>query len=317
MDVFLKVFESIAILFGIGLIGFTVISRKIVPIKILDVLSPLILDIALPCLIFTNIISRFDPLNFTDWWTLPIWWIGFTVVTILLSLIAMKLVKKEFGAEFGISLLYPNMIFIPMVIIQNLYGDNSTVLVELFIFVLFFPAFMFNTYHLFFRNSNSGKQKFSWKKFFNPILVATIFAVSMRLTNFDSYVPDVFFSIAKILGNTALPLVLFLIGGNIYVDYKRKGDVKIKPILIFVLVKNFLFPLIVLVLLVIFKPSYSLAFIIFLLSAVPPITTVPILIGKAGGNTAISNQYILSSFIVSIISIPLVMMIFDNYFSLN
>ena len=67
MIVFFKVFESIVILFGIGIIGFTIISRKIVPIKILDVLSPLILDIALTCLIFTNIIYRFEPQNFPTW----------------------------------------------------------------------------------------------------------------------------------------------------------------------------------------------------------------------------------------------------------
>jgi len=121
MIVFLKVFESIVILLGIGVIGFTIISRKIVPIKILDVISPLILDIALPCLIFTNIIFRFDPINFPEWWTLPLWWIGFTIITILLSLIGMKLIKKKFRSEFGISLLYPNSIFVPIVIIQNLF----------------------------------------------------------------------------------------------------------------------------------------------------------------------------------------------------
>lgn len=315
--IFWKVFESILILLGIGFIGFAIISRKIVPIKILDVISPLILDIALPCLIFTNIVLRFDPVNFPEWWTFPLWWIGFIVVTFLLSLAGMKLIKMKYRPEFGMSLLYPNAIFVPLVIIQNLFGDNSTILVELFLFTLFFPAFMFNTYHLFFQNRGSGKNKFDWSKFLNPILIATVLAIALRLSGAHQNVPNVILSITKILGNTALPLILILIGGNVYVDFKRKGKIHFRSILIFVALKNFLFPLIVLLLLVIVKPVFSVAFLIFLLSAVPPITAIPILTNKAGGNTALSNQFLISSFFVSIISIPLAMLIFENFFPIN
>jgi len=317
MAVFWNVFESIIILLGIGIIGFIIISRKIVPIKILDVISPLILDIALPCLIFTNIISRFDPVNFSTWWTLPLWWIVFTFITIFLTFFGMKLITKKFRPEFGISLLYPNAIFVPIVVIQNLFGEDSSMLIELFLFTLFFPAFMFNTYYLFYKNKRSVKSKFDWKKFFNPILIATVLAVILRLSGIYHNIPNVIFSITKILGNTALPLILLLIGGNVYVDFKRKGEIHLKPILIFVAIKNFLFPLITLILLIIIKPPFSVAFLIFLISAVPPVTAVPILINKAGGNTELTNQFLISSFLVSIISIPLVMLIFENFFTIN
>ncbi|MEA3496975.1 MAG: AEC family transporter [Bacteroidota bacterium] len=315
--IFWKVFESILILVGIGFIGFTIISRKIVPIKILDVLSPLILDIALPSLIFTNIILHFNPVNFSEWWILPFWWVGFIGVTFLLSIAGMKLIRKKFRPEFGISLLYPNAIFVPMAIIQNLWGDSSTILVELFLFTLFFPAFMFNTYHLFFKNKESVNSKFNWRKFFNPILIATIIAIVLRLSGTYQSVPNVILSITKILGNTALPLILILIGGNVYVDFKRKGKIQLKAVLIFVTLKNFLFPLIILAILVIIKPAFSVAFLIFLLSAVPPITAIPILTNKVGGNVSLTNQFLISSFLVSIISIPLLMLVFELFFSLN
>lgn len=317
MMIFLKVFESIVILFGIGIIGFTIISRKIVPIKILDVLSPLILDIALPCLIFTNIINRFEPQNFPAWWTLPLWWIGFTIVTILLSFIGMMLIKKKFRSEFGISLLYPNAIFVPMIIIQNLFGDNSSLLVELFIITLIFPAFMFNTYHLFFQTKESAKNKFNWSKFFNPILIVTVFAVVIRLFGVSESVPNAVLSITKILGNTALPLILLLIGGNVYVDFQKRGKIQLNSILLFVALKNFIFPCVVLLLLIIIKPAFSVAFLIFILSVVPPITAVPILTNKAGGDASLTNQFLISSFLVSIISIPLGMLVFENFFSFN
>jgi hypothetical protein len=288
-----------------------------VPIKILEVISPLILDIALPCLIFTNIIFRFDPSKFPNWWMLPLWWAAFTVITVVLSFLGMKLAKKEYKAEIGMSLLYPNIIFVPMVIIQKLFGSDSEILVELFLFSLFFPAFLFNTYFLFYRSKKTKKDKFTLGNFLNPILIATFLAITLRLSGLNQNVPEAFYSIAKILGNTALPLILLLIGGNVYVDFKRKGKMKLKPILTFVALKNFLFPFIILLLLILIKPPFSIAFLIFLISCVPPITAVPILVNKEGGNTSQSNQFVISSFIASIISIPLAFSAFQIFFEFN
>lgn len=284
------------------------------PVKILEVLSPLILDIALPCLIFTNIFFRFDPANFPTWWTLPLWWIGFAIVTVLFSLFGMWVAKTKYKSEFGMSLLYPNAIFVPMVVIQNLFGESSPVLMELFIFTLLFPAFMFNTYFLFFKSNESINNVFSWGKFLNPVLIATVLAVTIKLTGMQNYMPDVITSTTKILGNIALPLILILIGGNVYMDFKRKGEVQYKSIIKFITLKNFILPLIVLGILIIVKPPFSVAFLLFLLSAVPPITAVPILTDKAGGETYIANQFLIASFLMSIISIPLMMSLFQIFF---
>lgn len=316
MEIFWNVFESISILLGIGIIGFTIISRKIVPIKILEVISPLILEIALPCLIFTNIIERFSPNNIELWWTLPIWWIGFAVITLLITLVSIWLIKTKYKSEFAISLFYPNFIFIPLLIIQNLFGDNSNILVELFLFTLIAPAFLFNTYHLFFKSKRTKIKKFNWSKLLNPILIATTLAVIIKLTATNNYIPDAFIRITKILGSTALPLIMIVIGGNVYVDFKRKGEIHIKLILLFVALKNFILPLLILGLMIIVKPRFSVAFLFVLISAVPPITSIPILTDRAGGKSSIANQLLIASYITSIISIPLILLLFNNFYEI-
>ena len=73
MDFFLITFESVIVLLGLGALGFLIIQRKIIPEQALDVLSPLALDIALPCLIFANIITTFTPETIPQWWLLPAW----------------------------------------------------------------------------------------------------------------------------------------------------------------------------------------------------------------------------------------------------
>ncbi|MCK5823199.1 MAG: AEC family transporter [Bacteroidales bacterium] len=316
MDVYWNIFESISILIGIGIIGFIIIARKIVPIKILEVVSPLILEIALPCLIFTNIINRFSPESMELWWTLPLWSFAFAGITLLFTFITMRIIKTQNKPEFTISLLYPNFIFIPLLVIQNLFGENSNMLVELFLFTLIFPAFLFNTYYLFFKNKQKETKKFDWSKIFNPILIATALAVIIKLTGANDYIPNAFLKITKIIGNTALPLILIVIGGNVYVDFKRKGEIHTKQILLFVALKNFILPFLVLAVILIIRPRVSVAFLFVLISAVPPITAIPILTEKVGGNSSISNQLLIASYITSIISIPLIILLFTHFYEI-
>jgi hypothetical protein len=49
-------------------------------------------------------------------------------------------------------------------------------------------------------------------------------------------------------------------------------------------------------------------------AAVPPVTAIPILIDRAGGKRDIVNQFMFSSFSVSLISIPLMIGLFSIYY---
>lgn len=50
---------------------------------------------------------------------------------------------------------------------------------------------------------------------------------------------------------------------------------------------------------------YHIALIIIIQAAVPPVTAVPIVTERAGGDRAVVNQFIVASFIVSLFSILL------------
>ena len=89
MDIFFSILESVGVLLGLGALGFYIIGKRIMPGNVLGFLSPLALDIALPCLIFVSIIQNFSLEKFPDWWKAPLWWIGFTVALLILTLITM------------------------------------------------------------------------------------------------------------------------------------------------------------------------------------------------------------------------------------
>jgi predicted permease len=311
MELFTATFKSVAVLMGIGVIGFTILARKTVPVDVLRVLTPLVLEVSLPCMIFYNIIVRFDPGTMPGWWQLPLWWAGMEAFFLFLALIGMQYINRRFRGEVGISLFYPNATFFPVGIIPIIYGPDTTLLVELFIFTLFMPVIVFNGYIYFFR-SKKVDYKFSFRdsRILNPILVATLLATGLKLARADAILPDFLITITRFVGDTALPLLMLAIGGNVYVDFIRRGKWDIGSSAKFVLTKNILYPAAALGMILLVKPPVSVATLIIIQAAVPPLSAAPVLTERAGGNVALSNQFLISSFLFSIITIPLSMWCF-------
>lgn len=312
MNLFITTFESVAVLLGIGILGFWIISKRIVPGNVLSLLSPLALDVALPSLIFVNLILKFNPSKSPGWGLLPLWWIGFTVLAGILTIIGMSISKKNTRREFGISLFFQNAIFFPLVIITGVFGKESSYLVDLFLFTIFYPAFLFNTYYFFF--GRRGK-RLNWKRILHPVFVATLLAVIIRLGGMQDYIPGFVVSSLKLVGGMTIPLLMIIIGGNIYIDLQKKESIYLLEIMKFLLIKNILFPLVTLFLLCLLRPAYNIALIILLQSAVPPVTATPILTEREGGNRIMVNQIVIASFIFSLVSIPAMISLFGKYFT--
>lgn len=312
MDIFVIVLQSVLVLLGIGVIGFWITRRGIVPENVLGFLSRLAIDIALPCMVFSSIVVNFSPEEFPDWWQLPLWWFAFATVSLALTLVTSFISQKETRGEFALNLFFQNGLFMPLIIISGIFGTDAPYIPQLYIFIIFHPVVFFSAYHLFFRNRS--RQKTQWQRIFNPILIATVLAIVVRLWEVDDYLPEFVHSILQILGAMALPLIMIILGGSLYLDFKQKGKIYYTEIVKFLAIKNIVFPAIFLALLVFTKPEYNIALLFMLQSAIPPITGTPIMTERAGGNKSISNQFVLSSFIFSVISIPIFFWLFSRYF---
>jgi predicted permease len=316
MNIFNVVFQSVLAMIGIGVLGFWILRRGILSENVIGFLVRLAIDIALPCVVFAGIIVNFNPKQFPDWWQLPLWWVFFAAVALVLTLIFMFISRKSTRSEFALGLFFQNGIFFPLIVIAGLFGSNSPYIVQLFIFIILHPVVFFSAAHLFFRkkDDDSGKRKFNLQRIINPVLVATLLAVGIRLAGIETYLPDFILTIFNMLGAMTSPLLMIILGGSLYIDFQRKGKIYIKEIIKFVFVKNIIFPLVFIGLLLLIRPDYNIALIILLESAVPPITGIPIVAEREGGNTSITNQFILASFIFSIISIPVMFTLFSRFF---
>ena len=312
MDVFLVVLESVLVLLGIGVIGFWIARRNAIPENVLGFLTKLAVDIALPCLIFASMLSNFDPKAFPDWWQLPLWWFAFAAISLTLSLITAYLSSKETRPEFTMNLFFQNGLFFPLVIIGGVFGVDSHYMAQLYIFIMLHPVMFFSTYHLFFRKNRS---KTNWHNIVNPILIATIVAIIIQLIGIKAYLPGFVLDVLRILGGMALPLIMIILGGSLYLDFKQTGSqLYYREIIKFLAIKNIVFPLVFIAVLFFIRPSYTIAMLFFLQAAVPPVTATPILTERGGGNKLISSQFVLASFIFSVVTIPAAFLLFGRLF---
>lgn len=311
MGVFVTTFTAVAMLLTIGILGYWMLSRRVIAGTVLGPLSMLAIDIALPCLTFSGILKNFHPERSTSWWTMPLWWLGSTALFTVLTFICSLPARAEYRREFRVSLLFQNGIFFPLAIIAEMYGTNSMLLVELFLFTLLYPAFFFNITPLFF----SKGFKVDPSKVFNPVLIATVLALAIRLAGLDSLVPRFVGDGLTLVGAMAVPLLMLVLGGNIYLDMKGSERPAYLENAKFIVMKNLAFPLATLGVLLLLRPPYPVAFIIMMQASVPPVTAIPIIVEREGGNRNIVNQFMVASFLFSLVSLPAMLMLFSLFFS--
>jgi len=316
LEVFLWVLEAVLVLLGIGTIGFWVARRNVIPESVQGFLIQLAVNIALPCLVFSSILVNFSPAKFPDWWQLPLWWFVYAAISLVLTLMTMFVSNKDTRGEFAINLFYQNGLFFPLIIISGIFGTDAPYLPQFYIFIILHPVMFFSTYQFFFKKSAEQAQgQTHWHRIINPILVATVLGIIVQLIGVKAYLPDFIYSILEMLGRMALPLIMIILGGSLYLDFRQKGKIYYKEIIKFLIIKNIVFPLVCLAVLIMIRPAYGLALVILLESAAPPISAAPILTERGGGNPSVVNQFLIASTVFSLISMPVMVTVFGRFFT--
>ena len=301
MNAFLETMTAATIPLAVGVIGYLLLRRRILPETSLPVLAVLSIDVALPAQVFSQLIGQFDPAVLTDWWQSPLWWGVFTLWTAGLSW-AGCLPFRRCRREVMACLFYPNAIFIPIIILTELDGAGSIRLTGLFLFTLFYPAFLFTTAPRILGQANTP---LPWRHLITPVFIATLAGIVIRLLEVHHWIPGWTEASLRVLGSITVPVLLLYLGAVIAVDIHQGGpSPRLGNVIGFVVIKNVLFPLLTLPLLMLRWIPAETAFLMALISAVPPVTALPILAQRAGADQRLINQFLVGSFIASVVTLP-------------
>ncbi len=303
---FQTVSQSVLQLVILGLVGFLAFRRNVICVAGLRCLNDLVIGVLLPCFMFSEIVKRFDPALFPNWWTLPLWSVAVSLAGFLFGLLALGLGKslRIHENEFLGLTTFQNSGYLPLPLVASLMApaEAEQMFIMIFLFLLGFnmTIFSFGVMLL----TGLRKTRFDARKIFNAPVIATLAALVCVFLKIQNAIPPVLLKPTELLGRCAIPLSILVVGGNL-AALKRNGVNYARPMTAALAIKLVALPLFFLGLVVFFKLPSALGFLLVLQAAMPPAALLSVIIRNQSLEDNFTSTGLFYGHVASIATIPL------------
>lgn len=300
-------FEAICELAVLASVGFFLVRKKIVSDAGLETLSRLVIGLFLPLLMFTQIIGGFTFRNLPDWWTFPLLSVALTVLGYGLGLLFLRAnpsFSSQSGAFLGIS-TFQNSGYLPLPLVAGLLSPDqaSEMFIYIFLFLLGFNMTIFS-FGIFVLDGRKTECRFDYKDMFNAPVMATLAALAVVALRLQAWIPPIVSKPADLLGRCAIPLSIFVVGGNLAMIPLHSVR-HVRPLVSGLVLKLLVLPAVVLILLFLFKPRPLVGFLLLLQACMPPAALLSVIAKNEKLEDELINQAIFYGHLLCIVTIPL------------
>lgn len=314
---FKTTFGAIMELVVLGAVGYWMIRRSIVSDQGLRALSDLVIDLFLPCLMFSQIISKFSFSAYPEWWIFPLLSILVTGSGYLLGILALGVGGKSLGQdrrEFLGVVSFQNSGYLPIPLVAALLAPEaaSQMFIYIFLFLLGFNMTIFSI-GVILLSPKRNEESFKIRRVLNPPVVATTLALLVVFFRAQHLLPGFVSQPIEVLGTAAIPLSLLVVGGNL-AALGRNGSLRFKPIGIALFLKLIMLPAIFLFVLTALKIRPSVGFLLILQAAMPPAALLSVISKSQNSSDHLVSASIFYGHLLSIVTIPLFLALF-NFFA--
>ena len=303
------IFQKLLVLFGFMLIGYLSYKKKWISDDTSSQISGLIVNIFNPALIISGVIGSVGNGN----WNLVIMDLILAVilfvVLILISPAFVRIlgVKKDERNIYAVMLIFSNLGFMGIPIIEELYGRGAIFYVALYTLVY---NILFYTYGIYLfekeramQTGQKAKIIFHWKKMINPGMVACLAALLIFAFQIDAPAPAV--SFVQYLGNAAIPLSMIITGVSLakmpLIEVFK--DIKMYQ---FTFLKMLVIPMIAAFAIRLFHLDPVLSGIMVLMFGMPNGSMAVMMAIDYGLDSSICSRGIVLTTLLSIITLPIV-----------
>lgn len=311
MEFFISNFLAVLQIFILGLFGFYILKKGILGECCLNILTNLVIDITLPCFIFSTIVTNFSQVAGTAWYVIPPSFFGILFLSIILCLFYFRLDKTILEKKEFISLVsFPNVGFLPIVIVNSLFPEKQAreLSIYIFLFVMFFNPVFFTLAETIF--SKEKKAIFDVRQIFNPAFLVTVFSLIVVFAGAEKCLPQFITKPVSLMGQATIPISMIVIGGALAVNFRTKQKINFPFVLKVSFFKLIVIPLIVIFLIKDWGISEQIKFVIVLEALVPSAVNNLLLARKYEGEHILIGQSVFVSHILSLITIPLFLTFF-------
>ena len=304
-------FLAILQVFVLGCFGFYVMRRGILGQCCLRTISNLVIDVTLPCFIFTNILDHFHAVHSHAWYLFPLYSVAMLGAAALVAALYSRLDPSVRGSrEFLAVVTYRNAGFLPLIIVNALVAGPvaERLFVYIFLFIIVFSPLLYSTSGRLF--STSGNQSLA-RNLLNPATITTAAALGLALAHARFLIPDVLFIPVKMLGNSTIPLSMIVIGGIVMVNTTQRIRFPLGFVLRAALISLVAFPLLVFFIVRALPLSPDVRFLLVLEAMMPPAVTLPLLARRHNADFELTGQALFGITVISLITVPLLLTILD------
>lgn len=293
----LAVISQLVSLFLMMLIGFIVARAGIVTPDFRKRLSTFTLNTAAPCIIISSVLeSDSNPMKMIGAAGMGVY---FFVIMIVFSAIIVRMLRtpqKERGLD-QLMLIFTNVGFMGIPVVQSIYGPNGVALLSMFI--LIFNLFFFSYGVLLI----SSSAKFNWRSLLNACIIAALIGLFFGVTGW--HLPAPVESTLASVGAMNTPLAMMVIGASMAHSDIRKALTNPRMYKICFL-SMFLMPVLVLAAVMFMPVDPMLAGICVLLAAMPIAGNCAMLSDIHTPHDMTASHCVMVSTLMSAVSLPLV-----------
>jgi len=300
------IFQKLLVLFGFILIGSICYKKKWISDHSGTQISGLIVNIFNPALIISGVTGS----KSNGDWNLVFLNLLLAVLMFLVLIGISPLFVRILGIEkkqrniYSVMLIFSNLGFVGIPLIQELYGRGAIFYVALYTLVY---NILFYTYGIYLfekeKSDGHGNIKFQWKKMLNPGVIACL--LSLVLFASQIFVPSPVVSFFDYLGNAAIPLSMIMTGVSLAKMPLKEvfRDIKMYQ---FTFLKMLVIPIIAALLIRYVSVNPVLAGIMVLMFGMPNGSMPVMLAVDYGLDSSICSRGIVLTTILSLITLPII-----------
>lgn len=291
-------------IFILGTIGYFLVKKNILGQEGLDSLSQLVIKITLPILIFCQLVKDFSFSKYPEWWLFPLLSISITIVGLVVGALLIIFLKNyKYKLQFLSLITFQNSGYLPLALVFALLPKDKldTMFIYIFLFLLGFDLMLWSmgVYMLTFAKA----KRFKFGSLFSPPIIAILLSFIFISLGLNKFIPDVLFKPLRMAGDCTLPLVMFVVGGNL--AEIRLERIHKKAISLMLLAKLIILPFLGLVFIMKFKFPDLIGLLILMELAMPPAMSLPVITRYYQKEDSLIRQGIFFGHIISILTIPI------------
>lgn len=292
--------KQMLVLFTMMMIGWLAYRQKIITTSSHKTLSELVVKIANPALILSAAVGGYEQIEGkTLLVTVAVAVILYLVLILMASLMphCLKVAAGESG-PYKVMTLFSNIGFMCFPVISALYGGEALLYAS--IFLLPYNLLIY-TYGI--RQLSKEKQSLHWGQIFNMGVIASLLAI--LLFAFKIEITGPLGDSIIMLSQLTAPLSMIVIGAS-FGEMQLRALVADRRLMAFTLLRQFVLPLLLGVVVVQLVPDQLIANITLIMLAAPVGSMCALLAQTYEGDYELVSKGVVLSTLLSLISIPLV-----------